>query len=451
MPQTYEIPLSKLEAIMKRLKRAKPRNARNGLPTPSVEIISRSFKEIEVRDALARLRGGDTDTRTIRLATAIISVDGFAARVGEWDITGYRWSRSVTSAAGQRIRYTGNSEGVPREIGRRPELECDHCSAKRGRTSSFVVGKVDGTGSPVEVGATCLSAFLGHPSQSVLGGLTENGLILEEIQRLAAEKTLSEDDVVDEVDTILAVACNIISAYGFVSTRDAGPEVPATWTAVYEDVRLYRSAHLDDSDLSVTASDFMAAGEVIAWARSHEASAVRSPFMDRVLGILDEGVSNPGDVAVLTALVASHRRHLVEAERRLAAAEVSGSSSHVGLIGDRGNFVCSVESVKPYNSRFGEGDVVTFLDGSGNLMTWFSSGRSHGLEVGKTYEIVGTVKEHKICERGAYEGAAQTIVNRIKVVQDLGISAPRPRHDPEKAEADREFDQLIGFLAPTPR
>ncbi|MCV9963733.1 hypothetical protein OIU34_17805 [Pararhizobium sp. BT-229] len=449
MPNTYEIPYSKLETILKRRQRVAKRNAASGLPVPVVEVTGRSSREIEVRDALARMRGAASDARMIRVATVIIEVDGFTARYGDWDVTGYRWGGMRRTASGD-VPYVGSSPEVPRSIAARDTLECDHCQAIRKRTSSYVVERVDGTGEPFEVGATCMSAFLGTPANDgVLAGLADNAMLLEEISRLAASNFLeSQDDIFDEIDTVMAVAVSVIAREGFVSAREATPGYPATWATVYEEVRRYRAPDLDDGDVAVNISDFMQAGLVVQWLREAAKEADASAFIRKAGEVLDTGISSPQDVAILTALVGSHGRHLEQQERLAREKNVARGSRHVGVIGARSNFVCSVQAIRPYQGRFGPASVVELVDAGGNLLLWFASGARHGLQTGRTYEIAGTVKEHEIAVRGGYRGAEQTLLNRVKIVQDFGETMAAREDNAAERQESREFDELIGYLAP---
>ncbi|MCS4089800.1 hypothetical protein [Rhizobium sp. BK176] len=459
MPYIYEIPYSKLEDVMKRRKRVAKKNAASGLPIPVVEVLSRSERVIEVRDALARMRGAETNSREVRVATAVIEVSGFTAEVGSWKVSGYRCGGTRITKDG-REGWAVSSPEVPPSIAARSELQCDHCRAIRSRTSSYIVEPVKDTGNPeelatgpLEVGATCMQPFLGIAS-SVLGSLADNALLLEEITRLAGSDFLeSSDDILDEIDTVMAVAVNVIAREGgFLAAKEAHDGETATWKTVYEEVRRYRSGDLDESTVAVTLADFMQAGVVAEWLRKTvaESGANITPFLAKCAEVLETGISSPQDVAVLTALVGSHARHLEQQERLVREQDVARGSRHVGVAGTRGNFVCDVQSIRPYQGRFGPAAVITLTDTGGNLLVWFASGRDHGgLKVGHTYEIAGTVQKHDYAEQGGYRGAAQTLLNRIKVIQDFGETVKADADEEKKAEESREFDELIGFLAPS--
>jgi hypothetical protein len=454
MPHIYEIPYSKLEDVMKRRKRVAKKNEASGLPIPVVEVLSRSERVISVRDALARMRGAETNTREVRVATAVIEVSGFTAEIGDWTVSGYRWGGTTITRDG-RQSWAASSPEVPPSIAARCGLECDHCGAIRNRTSSYIVVPVKGPAEPLEVGASCMEAFLGTSSSArVLGSLESNAQLLEDITILAGSNFLdSRDDILDEIDTVMAVAVNVIAREGgFLSTKEAIDGETATWKTVYEEVRRYRSGDLDESAVAVTLTDFMQAGVIAEWLRKTvaESGANITPFIAKCADVLEKGISSPQDVAVLTALVGSHGRHLAQHERLLKEQDVARGSSHVGIAGARSNFVCDVQSIRPYQGRFGPAALITLTDAGGNLLVWFASGRDHGgLKVGHTYEIAGTVQKHDYAEQGGYRGAAQTLVNRIKVLQDFGEAVKSDAAEETKAEENREFDALIGFLAPS--
>jgi hypothetical protein len=448
MPNIYEIPYSKLETILKRRRRVAKRNAASGLPVPTVEVVGNAFREIIVHDALARMRGAQSNKRTVRVSTVLIEVNGFTARYGDWDITGYRWGGLRRTPSGVSP-YVVSSPEVSDSISTRKTLECDHCKAKRNRTSSYVVERVDGSGEPIEVGATCMAAFLGTPANDgVISGLSDNVLLLEEISRIAESNFLeSQDDIFDEIDTVMAVAVSVISREGFVSARESSPLCPATWTTVYEEVRRYRAPDLDDGDIAVNLSDFMQAGLIVQWLRQTAHDADARDFFKKAGEILDTGISSAQDVAILTALVGSYSRHIKQQERLAREKDVARGSKHVGVIGARSNFVCSVQAIKPYQGRYGPAAVVEMIDSGGNLLIWFASGKQQLLE-GRTYEIVGTVTEHEIADRGGYRGAEKTLLNRVKLVQDFGETPQPDEEQSHETTENKEFDELIGYLAP---
>lgn len=443
MPHRFEIPASSLDLINKRLKRAEKRNPVHGLPYPTVTVVERHDRSFEVRDALARLRGGDKDTRTVTVATAVIEVDGFSAPVGEWSITGYRSLYRVRSRDGDIVR-TVNSGDVPAHMETR-DLCCEHCGFERNRLASYVVGK-EGQ-EPVEVGATCIQAFLGTDMPvGYAKGLADNALIFQEIRRIADDGLLANaDDIRDELETVIAVANSHVSKFGYVSTKAAyGGRLP-TWRAVHDDVRLYRNPDLDDSDVEVTMADFLKATDIVAWVSGLEGRSASGEFMASAREILGRGISELKDVAVVTALVGVYYKETERDSRHAFEREVTANSRFVGVKDEKRDTLVKVRELKPYVSRFGSGEIVTMLDGSDNLMVWFTK-PGHGLLAGRTYSVVGTVARHERVTKGAYEGCAQTVLTRVKVGMDLGPTVDPVRRTEAQANDQAEFEELVAGL-----
>lgn len=84
-------------------------------------------------------------------------------------------------------------------------------------------------------------------------------------------------------------------------------------------------------------------------------------------------------------------------------------SHHVGTVGKRQEFTVTIKRIVECETAFGMNDLYIMVDADGNVLKWFTSAYSP-MEVGKTYTIKATVKEHS-----EYNGKAETMVNRVKV------------------------------------
>jgi hypothetical protein len=441
MPAIFEIPLSRLDLIFKRLKKAERRNPVSGLPLPRVTVLERYATQVEVHDSLARIRGKDTDTRIVSVATARIEVDGFTARTGDWEMVGYRRQRVVKTAAGDRLSLI-NLGSVP-DGKRKTAICCEHCGTVRKRTTSYIASKADGT-KTVEVGGSCLASFLGTDViPGFASGIEENASVFAEIAGYAERGLLdSDEDIADETITVLAVACNILSREPLVTSKQAqaAGTVP-TWHKVQEDVRRYRSEDADAEDISVGIADFIKAQEVAEWL-VEEAIANPSPFIVAAREVVGNGMSQIRDIAVLTAAVASRDRDIVRRKNMTESEAIADQSRYVGMVGEKREIVAKVKSIRPYTHRFGSGEVVTILDGADNLVVWFASAKNHGLMAGKTFVIEGTVKKHDISGGGMYARARQTVLTRVKVLKDLGVT----QDIGSEVERNRDKEDFVDLL-----
>ena len=98
--------------------------------------------------------------------------------------------------------------------------------------------------------------------------------------------------------------------------------------------------------------------------------------------------------------------------------KVEKPSEWIGNIKDRLDFIVKVVYTKPINRPTfsfrdsGVSYLVKMVDNEGNNLTWFSS--NNDMEEGKSYKLLGTVKEHK-----DYKDEKKTVITRCKIKEEL--------------------------------
>ena len=85
-----------------------------------------------------------------------------------------------------------------------------------------------------------------------------------------------------------------------------------------------------------------------------------------------------------------------------------------GEVGDRLEKVLTVTKVIPIEGYYGNSTMHIFSDPEENIYIWTTAAKT--LEVGKTYIIRGTVKEHK-----SFKNVPQTILTRCAICQDKTV------------------------------
>lgn len=85
-----------------------------------------------------------------------------------------------------------------------------------------------------------------------------------------------------------------------------------------------------------------------------------------------------------------------------------------GEVGDRLEKVLTVTKVIPIEGYYGNSTMHIFSDPEENVYVWTTAAKT--LEVGKTYVIRGTVKEHK-----TFKNIPQTILTRCMICQDKTV------------------------------
>jgi hypothetical protein len=114
------------------------------------------------------------------------------------------------------------------------------------------------------------------------------------------------------------------------------------------------------------------------------------------------------------------RRALARAEDRLAKANHRreerlavdrATSQHIGIVGERREFILKVDKVFSFESLYGITYINICKDANGNVIVYKGSNR---YEQGETLSIKATVKKHE--ER---EGVKQTLIARPKIKTEI--------------------------------
>ena len=74
----------------------------------------------------------------------------------------------------------------------------------------------------------------------------------------------------------------------------------------------------------------------------------------------------------------------------------------------------TVEAIKSLEGAYGVTGLHKMHDADGNDVVWFASGLAEWLEVGSTYRVKLTPKDHS-----EYNGRKQTSVSRVTVIEKI--------------------------------
>lgn len=86
------------------------------------------------------------------------------------------------------------------------------------------------------------------------------------------------------------------------------------------------------------------------------------------------------------------------------------SGEYVGEVGDRTIFDLTVKKAIGLDSYYGHSTMHVMEDANGNTFVWTTASRT--LEVGTTYTMKGTIKDHS-----EYKGVKQTILSRCSIIK----------------------------------
>jgi len=244
-----------------------------------------------------------------------------------------------------------------------------------------------------------------------------------------ADSTLQDVFNLDEARTLVLTAnAPIFGAFGKCGVCGANFRYGMIWRHVNGDLVHMGRDCSDKYELLANWAEFDARREALA--RAHAArieAARRTEIRSKILA------DNPG---LDSAFETSH--HIIEdirarfnsrpdwitdrqitlvfkiaKETRERAAKTAEPTVnvHVGTPGKRETFSVTLDFVTGYETPYGYTTVLKFKTPTGATLVWKASNPPVGRkDVGRTFALTGTVKEH-----GEYKGAKQTIVSRCKV------------------------------------
>lgn len=284
---------------------------------------------------------------------------------------------------------------------------CEHCGISRRRTETFVVIHDDGT--QKQVGRQCLGSFLGAADPHAMVASAQ--YLIELNDSMAGFGGSGGSQTGYEMMEYLAFVAAAIRVDGWVSggrARETGKTSTAQLAQMVLGV-MYGTIEPPNGGLNL---------ELVA----KEADKIRAQVAFDFLKAKIEQEKELNDY-MYSLSVAMKSRAVFSKLFGIVASIIPTAEREMGFIEERKNVAKSeffgevkgkfqgkavVLGTKELQSQFGVTTMVRFSVG-GNVAVWFSS-KSIQLEVGKEYELRGSIKAHE-----EYKGTKQTIMTRCKV------------------------------------
>lgn len=344
-----------------------------------------------------------------------VHVEGEAPKLAGWTfLASIDWTDEDLA-----VMRTVPGESLP-ESYRQATRTCDHCHLDRQRNTVYVLQSTDGTYK--QVGSTCLGDFLGHANPAGLAAMAEFLAMAEEAGEEAEEWSGERGDGArDYLPAYLAWVAGAIRHYGWLSRRQADAEGG-------EPTSLAAARHMDPSPAELarwrrdgdawqpTAEDDAAAVAAIEWGRAlRESGVTLNDYEYNLTTVLHGDSLDPRNRGLAASAIMAHRRATEREIRRQSERE---TSHHVGNEGQRLVLDLRLTLIREMaGGQWGPSTLYRFIEGAGNVVTWFASGAGHTdgqgqpLQQGQVYRLKGTVKRHEV-----YQGVAQTMLTRCQVL-----------------------------------
>lgn len=402
----YKIPAYRLDELKLFVEKFNRKAKKLNLPSLSFEVIGHEYITLKVYP------DNPWSNETYKVKKLHIEIMGTIPV-----ISGYRFIGTIDHAETVNIIRNASNTEVP-EYYRTAPVKCDHCQTKRRRTNSFIIQEVS-TGEYKQVGRNCLADYL--RSSEV------NSHVWYLTQLLSITDNYREDD--DEMhhsgyakqehyydlDRYMACVVRSVETKGWVSSSEARDECTTSTAANALNACKPLSLKATPKEMDIwqegqpTPDNIALAQLIIQHIREDIGSKpIKTEFESNLIAIYGENLIAKKHIGYAASAYIVHQKHVeAELKRQLAPAY---ADSHVGKPGERIALTLKVTSLHYIDSEYGSTKVHNMIDAENHSFVWFAS--STALEVGQTYTIKATIKNHS-----EYKGAKQTVLTRCKVVK----------------------------------
>ncbi|AAQ17890.1 hypothetical protein Aeh1ORF229c [Aeromonas phage Aeh1] len=353
--------------------------AKMGIDAPTFEIISE------------RMITDDADLYTYK--SFVIEVKGDAPKMpGGWTFVA-------------KIDHDENLVYGVREI---PEMyssaadvkcKCDHCNTNRYRANTFVV--TDGE-KFLQVGGSCLKHYMGHASPKNMI------YFFDEMKDLDNEKSYGSSSRIayDTLEEVICASVAAIRRFGYVKTSHGCEDnVPTRY--VVSNILHMPNSSFKRSDIEVFKDHVNPCVEFMFNMKPFGDGS----YTNNVHQVAKNGYVSSKSMAYAVSAVACYLRDLDKKAEQAITDKIGNESKHIGSVGERlKGLELIVTRTNPIETMYGTLTVVSMIDNSGNMFTWFASGYRE-FDENEQIKIAGTVKAHD-----EYKGKKQTVLTRCKLV-----------------------------------
>jgi hypothetical protein len=386
MSQSILIPVAASESIIKRMSRLA---SQCGVALETVSGTTIAYR----RDTDGKV---DT-TRAVECSRLTV---GDMPRINGYTLIG----KLIHTEAGNIIAIAPEAQGeaTPAEW-RACEPTCDHCNTIRRRTETFLVRCPDGA--VKRVGRNCLADFL---ACDPAGFLARDAF--DDVYRAISDEWLEPSGFGGHFATTtlhyIACAVSAVQANGFIKRGSEMQCTADTASFLSGPCPCGSKSGQTWKDGQPTADHTTRAEQAIKWAAE---STETSDYAHNLRVAVASTVVNSRFSGILASLPQAFNRHLGQIAEQAARA-AAPDAGHLGEIGKRIGVAVTIMRVKAFESDYGSKLLIAMRSDAGHELITFTTGRGCSAnDVGKRFEIRGTVKRHT-----EYQGRAQTELSRVK-------------------------------------
>jgi|15BtaG_2_1085339.scaffolds.fasta_scaffold00099_20 hypothetical protein len=417
-PRTYFIPICCLEELTAKIEKLNKRAKKLGATPIGMEVGDKSVRYgIHEMDTIAWVEVVEPHHKPTGQVIEVreVTVTGESPKYDGWTFL------ATLEPVGEKNIIRSLDDECDLSEYRDRVGECDHCRKDRRRKDTYVVRHDDGR--MMMVGKTCLKDFLGHSNPNSLAAWASAMFGLDDLfSGYADSDGFGERSVGSwSLELFLGYVAGYIRAYGWVSGKEAHESLGAKFSTAHEVVDhlatpdAYRNEawnRVEEKIFPTATSVCNKAAAAIEWAKAIE-TGNGNDYLDNLQLIAEAGYVTQRLAGYAASMLIAHDRFLDRELERLKKAN-RPDSHHVGNIKERMTMTVTCERIFTSEGMWGVTGIHKMVDADGNDITWFASGSAEWLDIGNTYVVKATVKEHS-----EYRDRAQTIVNRVKIMEEV--------------------------------
>ncbi len=395
----YDVVAEELPALRERFAKIAKRAAKLGVTPPSFDVVGTFMFEWRDRNDAPRVT-----------EKARIIVSGDRPRINGWSFV----ARIDHMEEGNVLSVGDRSVEIPAHFRTAPCV-CEHCNLRRRRIATYMLHSDDGAWK--QVGASCLTDFLGHPHPEAIAALAEFWGDIEDACDDAGDHEGGSGERRSDGYGMVAFMERVAQAirlYGWTSRKTA--EERSMLSTCSEALYMLNPPKTAPRPARPEPIDRERAAAAIEWARSLPEDC------DDYLWNLRTAARREYVTRVTYGLMASA---LPAYDRSLAKRAQKHPSEWIGVVKVKGDrkykaptFRLTVDRVIDLQGEWGTSWINIMHDVDGNVVTWKTT--TGGLDQGRTYDVTGTVEAHEVYRpRDAapdFPGIRQTKLTRCKAV-----------------------------------
>ncbi|EKP0310335.1 hypothetical protein ACTG16_23695 [Aeromonas sp. 23P] len=408
------IPANKINVLKADFEKLKKKALKNGLPAPALLVTNvTKNKNITIYQILPDVK--EPIPYKLTIPHVLCTISGEQPKINGWEVlVKIDHSNFQTGAHTHNMLATpndGKSLSFGAEIALKNNIEhfaecgpnCDHCDTKRYRKETIVLYNQE-LDEVKQVGSTCIDDFLGDNAlEAITNSYLMDGMI-KKFENLDADEFRiggGRNCGVGLIDTklLMAIAAYSISKDGYTSSKMALSASDATFRKVTE---LYNGNSPDviqiikDYESESINKYIQFASSTLDWASQKKQDTAYNSNCLLISKVPSIDLSDKLMLATACSMPYQYNADLVR------QSDLKNKGEHFGNIKERGDLKLTV--VEIFDNPFDMYPSITYRmkDDDDRTFDWRSSynSASPSLEIGTTYTMKGSIKEHFESKKG---------------------------------------------------